>query len=202
MNKYTLTVLFAAVCSVSLSTLAEGNRVAGEKKAFDCETCHAPINLQMNPSWPALTGQNVDYLARQIRDFRAGVRKNGVMEQMVGNLTDEDVDDIAKYYAGLPVTTNGNADATNNNGKKLYTNGVASRGIPSCSSCHGVDGRSGEAGAFVLLAGQQKRYLENQLYAFKYGDRVNDVNGTMRAAVKQLDDDEIESISGYLSGLK
>lgn len=201
MEKFTLPVFLAAMCVIPTSLLAGGDPVLGETKAFDCETCHSPNNLQMNPSWPGLAGQDAEYLAKQIRDYQAGHRKNGVMEQMVGKLSDEDVSDIAQFYADRKVTTSEKSGVTNSAGKKIYENGVVSRGIASCVECHGKDGRSGVAGGNVLLAGQQKRYLENQLYAFKYGDRANDVNGIMQQAVKQLSDSEIESISEYISGL-
>ena len=202
MSKNNLSVLFVAVCSISTNLFADGDPVLGKTKAFDCEACHSPDNLQMNPIWPTLSGQNAGYLAKQIRDYQTGLRKHGVMQQMVAKLDDVDISDITQFYSDRAATINSKDVTTNSVGERIYKKGFTSSGAPACVDCHGTDGRSNVAGGFVALVGQQKMYIENQLYAFKYGDRVNDSSGLMQKSVKQLKDSDIESVSEYITSLK
>ena len=78
-----------------------GDAAAGKAKAAVCAACHGPAGVSVNPLWPSLAGQQPMYLARQIRLFRDGERVEPTMQPFVQNLSDEDVDDIAAYYASL-----------------------------------------------------------------------------------------------------
>lgn len=81
--------------------LAQGNADAGKAKAGLCAACHAPTGISINPLWPSLAGQQAMYLANQIRAFRAGTRVEPTMQPFVQNLSDQDVEDLAAFYAGL-----------------------------------------------------------------------------------------------------
>ena len=78
-----------------------GDAAAGKTKAAVCAACHGPAGVSVNPAWPSLAGQQPVYLAKQIRLFRDGVRVEPTMQPFVQNLSDQDIDDIAAYYAGL-----------------------------------------------------------------------------------------------------
>ena len=78
-----------------------GDAAAGKAKAAVCAACHGPVGVSVNPAWPSLAGQQPVYLAKQIRLFRDGERVEPTMQPFVQNLTDQDVDDIAAYYASL-----------------------------------------------------------------------------------------------------
>lgn len=78
-----------------------GDAAAGKAKAAVCAACHGPAGVSVNPAWPSLAGQQPVYLAKQIRLFRDGVRVEPTMQPFVQNLSDEDIDDIAAFYAGL-----------------------------------------------------------------------------------------------------
>ena len=78
-----------------------GDAAAGKAKAAVCAACHGPAGVSVNPLWPSLAGQQPMYLARQIRLFRDGERVEPTMQPFVQNLSDQDVDDIAAYYASL-----------------------------------------------------------------------------------------------------
>ena len=80
---------------------ASGDAAAGKAKATVCAACHGPAGVSVNPAWPSLAGQQPVYLARQIRLFRDGERVEPTMQPFVQNLSDQDVDDIAAYYASL-----------------------------------------------------------------------------------------------------
>ena len=94
----------ATVAFLPVVTVAQGvggDAAAGKAKAAVCAACHGPAGVSVNPAWPSLAGQQPVYLAKQIRLFRDGVRVEPTMQPFVQNLSDEDIDDIAAYYAGL-----------------------------------------------------------------------------------------------------
>ncbi|MDE0002588.1 MAG: cytochrome c [Rhodospirillaceae bacterium] len=81
---------------------AEGGDVAaGKAKAGLCAACHGPKGISVNPLWPSLAGQQRAYLAASIRAFRDGVRVEATMQPFVQNLTEQDVEDLAAFYASL-----------------------------------------------------------------------------------------------------
>ncbi len=67
-----------------------------------CIACHGSDGIGRDPSWPNLAGQKTGYLRKQLRDFRADVRRNDMMQPLVVELTDADIDALAKYYSQLP----------------------------------------------------------------------------------------------------
>ena len=94
----------ASVAFLPVVTVAQGvagDAAAGKAKAAVCAACHGPAGVSVNPAWPSLAGQQPVYLAKQIRLFRDGVRVEPTMQPFVQNLSDEDIDDIAAFYAGL-----------------------------------------------------------------------------------------------------
>ena len=93
----------ATVAFLPVATVAQGagDAAAGKAKAAVCAACHGPAGVSVNPAWPSLAGQQPVYLAKQIRLFRDGVRVEPTMQPFVQNLSDQDVDDIAAYYASL-----------------------------------------------------------------------------------------------------
>ena len=100
MTRVYITAL-ALACALSplAPAHAAGDAEAGKKKAVICSACHGPGGNSVNPIWPKLAGQHAAYLAKQIRAFREGVRVDPTMAPMVAPLKDEDIDDIAAYFA-------------------------------------------------------------------------------------------------------
>ena len=88
------TLIFAAS-----ATAADAE--AGKAKAATCTACHGAEGVSANPMWPNLAGQKEMYLAKQLKDFRDGNRKDPVMAPMAKNLSDDDIANLAAYYAGL-----------------------------------------------------------------------------------------------------
>ena len=76
-----------------------GDVDAGAQKAAVCGGCHGASGQSVNPLWPNLAGQHVDYLARQIRAFRDGKRLDPTMRPFVATLSDADIADIAAFFA-------------------------------------------------------------------------------------------------------
>ena len=67
-----------------------------------CAGCHGPDGISTNPLWPNLAGQQIDYTAKQLRDYRDGVRKDPNMSGLSQTLTDRQIEALAAYYASLP----------------------------------------------------------------------------------------------------
>ena len=84
---------------------AAGNVTAGRQKALQCQTCHGLDGLSKLPEAPNLGGQPEPYLVKSLNDFRNGVRKNDMMSLVAQPWSDQDVADLAAFYAAIEVTT-------------------------------------------------------------------------------------------------
>ena len=87
------------VALMSGSVLGQGSISAGKAKALVCRGCHGVDGNSTNPLSPKLAGQHAIYLAKALRDFRSGARKNSVMSAMAKPLSDDDIANLAAYYA-------------------------------------------------------------------------------------------------------
>ena len=92
--------VFTAGALYAQATL-KGDPKAGQTKAALCAACHGPAGISINPLWPSLAGQQEQYLVKQIRMFRDGEREEITMQPFVQNLSDQDIADLAAYYAEL-----------------------------------------------------------------------------------------------------
>jgi len=81
---------------------AGGDPAAGASKSKPCAACHgADFNTPVSPDIPRLAGQHADYLARALTDYKAGARKNAVMDGQAAALSPQDVQDLAAYFQSL-----------------------------------------------------------------------------------------------------
>jgi len=160
---------------------------AGEAKAENCVGCHGGKGHSNNPQVPNLAGQQSVYLANQLNAFKNGGRTNQTMQAMASNLTEDDIYNVAAYFAGLTAAKS-TGDAA------LAKAGEAKIGM--CLGCHGdkAEGRGG----FPRLAGQHPDYLLTQLKSFKAGTRKG---GPMPAIVGNLSEEDMKAIAAYLAGL-
>jgi cytochrome c553 len=76
---------------------------AGRRKALQCQTCHGLDGMSKLPEAPNLAGQPEPYLAKSLNDYRKGVRQHDMMTLVVRDLTDQDVADLAAYYAAIEI---------------------------------------------------------------------------------------------------
>ncbi len=94
-----LATLLALLASLSGSLQADGTPEAGKEKAKVCEACHGPDGKSIAPNYPNLAGQHESYLVKALADYRAGRRTNPIMGPMAVNLSDQDIEDLAAWFA-------------------------------------------------------------------------------------------------------
>jgi cytochrome c553 len=169
-----------------------------------CSFCHGEKGEASNPIYPRLAAQNREYLARQLRLFRSGARKSDIMNEQAADLSDEDIEALATYFAGQPPRAHKLPDTEQEKllwqvGRYVFRFGDAYQNIPPCMTCHGKDARGGKT--LPRLAGQHRKYIVNQLLAFQSGKRKTD-DAIMRSIAKNLSRLEMEAVGLYLSTLK
>lgn len=204
MNKLVLIASLLASCSIS----AQGSIEAGKTKSLTCAACHGADGNSQIPMYPKLAGQHEKYLEKQLREFKLGMtsggkqgRVNAVMGGMAMVLSEQDMADLAAYYASLTTSYNTTPENVVEAGRVLYTAGDAERGLPACVACHGPRGNGTELSGFPKISGQHADYIKSQLQMFRDGVRGNDMNAMMRDVAKKLTDEEIETLSQYVGGL-
>ncbi|WP_025772473.1 c-type cytochrome [Thioalkalivibrio sp. HK1] len=191
-------LLFAAIGSA----FADGDIVAGERKAAVCAACHGAGGNSVNPEWPNLAGQHASYTAKQIRDFMEGkTRNNALMAPMIANLTEEDIADISAYYESQPSTGGYASEALHDLGERIYRGGIVESGVPACIACHGPKGLGNGPAGFPRIAGQHAVYTAKQLDDWRAGARSNDTNSMMADAVRLMSPMEMKAVSEYIAGL-
>ena len=193
-----------AAPAAAKDAFTQGDATAGASKAPVCFACHGPGgNGAINQEWPKLAGQHSSYIQDQLKDFKAGKRKNPVMLGQAAGLSDEDMHNLGAYFATQkPVPGVASKDAVAV-AEKLYRAGDTARAIPACSACHGPGGAGNVAGQFPRLGGQNAAYAANQLKSYKSGERGAQGKGQMMATIAaKLSDQEIQALSSYISGLQ
>ena len=85
---------------------AAGDIEAGKAKSATCIACHGVDGKSTMPAVPGMVvphiaGQYADYLVKSLRDYRSGKRKNASMSGMSAGLSDQDIANLASYYASL-----------------------------------------------------------------------------------------------------
>ena len=186
---------------LSLTLLAAGNIEAGRQKAATCAVCHGPDGNSDNPTWPNLAGQHAEYTRKQLEDYRSGHRKNDQMAPMAMGLSDQDIADLAAYYASLEPRTGQARPEYLDAGERMYRAGDAAMGLAACMACHGPTGIGNPAANYPRINAQHAEYTELQLKAFKAEERANDRNAIMRDIAGRMSNDSIEAVADYLQGL-
>lgn len=174
---------------------------AGKAKSQTCAACHGPDGNSVNPMWPKLAGQHAQYTVKQLQAFKSGARQNAQMAGMAAPLSEEDMQDLAAFYA-TQETEIGVADPQFlEAGERLYRYGNAEKGLPACMACHGPDGAGNPAAVYPKLSGQHADYTAAQLRAYRSGERHTDPNQMMRIIADKMNDAEIRAVSAYIQGL-
>jgi cytochrome c553 len=173
---------------------------AAESKVTSvCQNCHGPQGDSVSSVFPRLNGQQANYIAAQLKNFRSHSRNDphaqAYMWGMASQLDDTMITALGKFFAGQKPTQPQTGGALAAEGEKIFMNGVAAERIPACQVCHGKHGE-GSGVLFPRIAGQHADYLRMQLSTFRSTLREN---GVMHANTKNMTDREIEALASYLA---
>lgn len=183
----------------------------------NCAACHGANGVSVAPAQPNLGGQGIKYLYKQLVDFKMGNRRNGIMEAQLKGLTQQDLANVAGYYASQEPWKPGYGNkATVAAAQKLYLGGDKTRGVIPCAGCHDPKGAGNEWAAFPRLGGQHAGYLATQLKMFRAAGREDEVGdmekrtndsakkdekGMMQMVAAKLSDKDIKILSEFLTAV-
>jgi cytochrome c553 len=96
-------LLLAATVALLPAIASAADIVAGQAKVKEvCQACHGLDGNSQAPDYPKLGGQYPDYIAKALRDYKSGARKNPIMKGFAGTLSTKDIENVAAYYASQP----------------------------------------------------------------------------------------------------
>jgi cytochrome c553 len=200
----TTLLLATTVFAVQAQQAPAGNVANGEKKAAMCIGCHGIKGYQASfpevHKVPMISGQGAGYLNAALIAYRKGDRKHPTMHAITVSLSDQDIADLAAFYAqhGGPAASAppDGAPAPAADVAKLFERGA-------CASCHGANYNKPIDPSYPKLAGQHGDYLYVALKAYKTegNAKVGRNNAIMSAQVKQFSLAELRAMAEYLSSL-
>ena len=207
MMKALATLTLAALCAApalaatpaaapAKADLAKGQAISAQV----CAACHTADGSRGSPANPILAGQHPEYLAKQLHEFKSGKRNNVVMKGFAATLSDEDIRNVAAFYASKSAKPGfaKNKDGVKL-GEKIYRGGIADKAVAACAGCHSPNG-AGMPAQYPRVGGQHADYTEAQLVAFRSGARGN--SEPMNIIAARMSDAEIKAVSDYLAGLR
>jgi cytochrome c553 len=196
-------VLAFALSFIALAPAAQAQDAkAGEKKATTCIGCHGIPGYQASfpeiYKVPMISGQSAKYITSALTAYRKGERKHPTMRAVAGSLTDQDMADLAAFYAGnggetaAPQTVAAAPDDV----AKLLEKGA-------CASCHGPNFSKPIDPSYPKLAGQHNDYLYAALKAYQVdkNPQVGRGNAIMAGMAKPFSHAELKVLANYLSSL-
>ena len=183
--------LCLATVLLTQTASAAGDPEAGEKLAYTCLGCHG-IEGYRNayPSFrvPKLGGQTQQYLAIALNGYRDGTRPHPTMQAQARSLSEQEIQDVAAYFAGQ----------ANETVAAGGSQGASFDKAQACAACHGANGIS-VSPTWPTLAGQHEEYLEHALTQYKDGTRGDAV---MQAQAALVADEDIAVLAEYFASLE
>ena len=180
----------------------KGDAAAGQAKTAVCGACHNPDGNSLAPNFPKLAGQGEKYLEKQLHDIKSGKRTVLEMTGMLAAFDDQDMADIAAYFASQKGSVGAADPKLVERGRALFNGGDIEKGLPACTGCHSPNGAGLALAGFPHLGGQHSQYVAKQLTDFREGNRTNDGDATtMRTIASKLSNKDIEALSSYIQGL-
>ena len=189
-----------------------GDVAAGEKKIAMCEGCHNLPRYQASfpeiYKVPMIAGQNAKYIAAALAGYRKGERKHPTMRAIAGSLSDQDIADVAAYYAQLggPAGSAASAAAPAASAAPAHeappqVAALLTKG--NCVSCHGSNFSAPIDPSYPKLAGQHADYLFVALKAYQIekNPQVGRGNPVMMGMAKPFSHAELKALAGYLATL-
>lgn len=199
-------VLMFMALIISPAVFADGDPEAGKAQAAPCGACHGQDGASpIDPTYAVLAGQNEKYLLRQLQLIQSNDRPVPLMAGQLNGKSDEDLADLAAYYASLPdkVGQAQGDDETLAMAEQIYRGGILDKGVAACTACHAPSGDGNAPAGFPAIGGQPKAYTVAQLTAYREGERTTDqeYGAMMRNIAARLTDREIAALADYIQGL-
>ena len=103
MNRRFLLAVAASLAFGGVAEVSAADVAAGKAKATEvCASCHGADGNSAAADFPKLGGQHTDYLAKALRDYKSGQRKNAIMAGFAQALSKQDIENLAAYYGSQP----------------------------------------------------------------------------------------------------
>jgi len=201
----------AAVLTGTASAQQQGQDVifggsidAGREKSTTCAACHGVDGNSVTADWPSLAGQHPRYIYNQLQAYKNGERQDPNMQSLASMLSDQDMLDIAAYYASQQLTPKGADPELVGLGEDIYRAGIPERGVPACAACHGPAGHGNFLAGYPRISGQHSAYLLKTMQEYASGTRRSDTryNQMMRNVADLLLEDELRAVVSYVQGLR
>jgi cytochrome c553 len=175
-----------------------------EAKVAMCVGCHGIKGYQASfPEVyrvPMISGQSAKYIVSALNAYKAGDRKHPTMRAIAGSLTEQDINDIANFYAGNGVEAGQQLAEKANKEPDAQVAALLQKA--ACVSCHGAN-FSKPIDVYPKIAGQHKDYLFAALRAYKSDNNpvMGRNNAVMGAIAKQFSNAELKELAAYVSSL-
>jgi cytochrome c553 len=195
-------LLVALLTSTIAFSAHAGDAEAGRAKSTTCAACHGTDGNSPNPLWPNIAGQHESYIIASLQAYKDGVRNDPLMTGMAAGLSEQDMMDLAAFYAGQERQALEADPELVELGERIYRGGNMESGVTACIACHGAQGRGNPAAGWPVIAGQHATYTAEELREYRAGNRVTDMNSMMRDIAGRMTDEEIEAVASYIQGLR
>lgn len=202
--KHLMPLFFTAALmatSLSATVSAAGDATAGQTKSATCVGCHGTDGNSLVPNFPKIAGQHEGYIIKSLTEYKSGDRVNATMNGIAATLGEQDILDLAAYFASQEGTIGAAAADKVELGERIYRAGNPASGVSACAACHGPAGKGNPMANFPSLQGQHAMYTAEQLRHFRSGQRANDAGAMMRGVAGKMTDAEIDAVAEYIQGL-
>jgi len=183
---------------LSVASAAQAESLAATAVAL-CAGCHGADGNSVATAFPKLAGQQKKYLLRELMDFKSGKRASEIMAPVMATLSENDLTELAVYYARQKPAPGVVGDpALLALGKDLYLKGNSKTDVPSCESCHDETGNGD--GKFHRVAGQHVDYTLDQFRLYAAGKRTNGAR-VMQAVAERMSEQEARAVAEYMASM-
>ncbi len=175
----------------------------GEALNQTCQGCHGPMGHSTQSGTPSLGGQVPNYTALQLAAFRAKLRPSPIMQAIAARLSDQNIVDLAAYYAQQNPRGAWPADAAlKAKGAQFYNVGAVARNVTACVVCHGASGRGNNELHIASITHQSPKYTMEVLHEFKgVPDFQIPYPNAMHIVTNGMTEDELSAVTAYLSSM-
>lgn len=192
-----MAVVVASVTGMAHAQAVKGDAKAGEGKIAMCIGCHGIQGYQASfpevYKVPMIGGQNEAYIVSALNAYKKGERKHPTMRGIADSLSEQDIADVAAFYAGHGKTKGAKPAEANAAVTALLQKGA-------CFSCHGEGFSKPIDPSYPKVAGQYSDYVFRALQSYKTESNplIGRSNGVMAGIAKQFKNDELQQLAKYI----